>query len=312
MAAGAAAIIASARPVRAQAWLLPERTGAITFVVEEVDHVGRMHDDGTREAVGKFVNLGFDAELDYSLTDRFSLSTTLPFVASRYTDSNPPPPFLPFAAVDACRCWTGAFADFGITSRYNVVNRGDAFVLTPFVSVGLPSHAYDYVGDAVPGRRLKELRLGAAAGQRLDWMLNGLSVQAGYQYTMVGRVLDVPNNRSNGSVQASIAFPRGLSISAVFNWQRTYGGLRFPVDVRDAGIPGRLTEFHRMLRDNYLHAGGAVSYSRGPWQISAEALVTARGSNSHDIHVFSLAVSRLLEIGARSPAGQGVYPGAAP
>ena len=299
VAAGAAVVIWSARPALAQAWLLPQHTGAITFVVEEVDHVGRMHDDGTREAVGKFVNVGFDAELDYSLTDRFSVSTTLPYIASRYTDPNPPPPFLPFAAVDACRCWSGALADVGITSRYNLVNGGQEFMLTPFVSVGVPSHAYDYVGEAVPGRRLKELRFGAAAGQRLDRILSGLSLQAGYQYTIVGRVLDVPNNRSNGFIQASIAFPRGLSAGAIVNWQRTHGGLRFPVDVRDAGISERLTEFHRMLRDNYLHAGGSISYSRGPWQVSAEALVTARGSNSHDVHIFAIAIGRLFEIGAR-------------
>ncbi len=294
---GAVAVIAAAGSARAQAWLPPAHSGAITFVIEEVDHVGRMHDDGRRAADGKFVNVGFDAEADYSVTDRFSLSTTLPFIASRYTDANPPPPFLPFAAVDACRCWSGAFADLGITSRYNAVNRGDAFMLTPFVSIGVPSHAYDYVGEAVPGRRLKELRLGAAAGQRLDWMLFGLSVQAGYQYSVVERSLGVPNNRSNGTVQGSMAFRRGLSTSGIINWQRTHGGLRFPVEVADAGIPERLTEFHRMLRDNYLHAGGSVSYSRGPWQLSAEALLTARGSNSHDVHVFSIAVARSFEIG---------------
>jgi hypothetical protein len=297
IAAAGAVMIASARPVLAQAWPMPAHTAAIAFVVEEVDHVGRLHDDGTREPVGKFVNLGFDAELDYSLTDRFSVSTSLPYIVSRYTDPNPSPPFIPFAAVDACRCWSGAFADFGVTSRYNLVNRGDVFMFTPFVSVGLPSHAYDYVGEAVPGRRLKEFKIGAAAGQRLDRILNGLSLQAGYQYTMVGRVLDVPNNRSDGSVEAAMAFPRGFSTSAIVNWQRTHGGLRFPVDVRDAGIPARLTEFHRLLRDNYLHVGGSASYARGPWQISAEALVTARGSNAHDVHVLSIAVGRLFEIG---------------
>src|SRR5262249_1537210 len=161
-------------------------------------------------------------------------------------------PFITFTAVDACRCWSGAFADFGLTSRVNVVNRGDAFMLTPFVSIGIPSHAYEYVGDAVPGRGLKELRLGASAGPRLDRMMNGLSVQATYQYSVVERVLNVPNNRSNGSLQASKAFQSGFSISGIANWQRTHGGLRLPVDVRDAGIPERHTEFHRMLRDNYL------------------------------------------------------------
>ena len=298
-AAVAIGLIGGVRPAAGQAWVLPDRTGAVTFVVQEIDHVGRMTNDGTRAAVGKAANLGVDVEVDYAFTDRFSISTSLPYVISKYTDPDRPPPFLPFPSIDSCRCWHSSFADFGFTSRYNLVNVNRAFMVTPFVSVGLPSHAYDYVGEAVVGRRLKELKVGADAGQRLDALLPGLSVQAGYRYTMVKRVLDVPNNRSNGSVHASYALPGGLSARAIFSWQRTHGGLRFPDEVNVPGIPERLTEFHRMLRDNYLHAGAGVSYSRGAWDLSGSFLVTARGSNSHDIHVFTVTLGRLFEIRPR-------------
>jgi hypothetical protein len=268
------------------------------LVLQEIDHAGRMLDDGTRAPVGKAINYAIDPEVDYAFTDRLSISTSLPFIFSKYTDPNPPPPFLPFPPVDACRCWQAAFADFGGTVRYNVVNVGRNFMVTPFVSAGVPSHAYDYSGEAVVGRRLKELNLGAEAGQRLDRWLAGLSVEAGYQYTIVGRDLDVPNNRSSGRVIPALAFPNGFSSRAIFAWQRTHGGLRFPSDVNVPEIPERLTEFHRMLRDNYLHVGGGVAYARGAWDVSASVLVTARGSNSHDIHVFSVTVGRSFEAGA--------------
>lgn len=291
------AILAQARPASAQAWVLPQSAGAVTFVVQHIDHVGRMRNDGTRAGVGKAVNYGFDVELDYAFTDRLSISTTLPFVMSRFTDPNPPPPFVPFSAADACRCWQRAFADLGVTTRYNAVNINRMFMLTPFVSVGIPSHDYDYVGEAVVGRRLKELKLGAYAGQRVDGLLNGLSVEAGYGYTIVERVLGVPNNRSNGSTQVGFALPRGFSTRAMVSWQRTHGGLRFPSEVNVPEIPERLTEYHRMLRDNYLHTGGGLSYSRGLWDIAGSVLLTARGSNSHDVRVFSVTASRLFEIG---------------
>jgi hypothetical protein len=300
VATAAIVLAAGVRPAAGQAWVLPDHTGSITFVVQEIDHVGRMTNDGTRLAVGKAINLGIDLEADYAFTNRFSISTTMPYVISKYTDPNPPPfDWMPFPTADKCRCWQTAFADFGFTSRYNVVNVDRAFMLTPFVAVGVPSHGYDYVGEAVVGRRLKELRFGADAGQRLDAVLPGLSVQAGYRYTIVGRVLDVPNNRSNGSVEASYALPRGLSTDAIFSWQRTHGGLRFPDEVNVPEIPARLTEFHRMLRDNYLHVGAGLSYSRGAWDVSGSFLVTARGSNSHDIHVFTVTVGRLFEIHGR-------------
>ena len=298
-AAAAILLVMGVRPAAAQAWVLPERTGAVTVVVQEIDHVGRMRNDGSRAAVGKAVNLGFDLEVDYAFTDRFSITTTLPYVVSKFTDPNPPPDPIPFAAVDACRCWRSEFADFGLTARYNLVNLNRVFMLTPSVSVGVPSHAYDYVGEAVVGRRLKELTLGTVAGQRLDGLLPGLSLQAGYRYSFVEQVMDIPNNRSNGAVQAGFTFARGFSTRAVFSWQRTHGGLRMPAEVVVPETPELLTEYHRMLRDNYLHVGGGLSYSRGLWEVSGSVLVTARGSNSHDVHVFSVTVGRLFDIGTR-------------
>jgi hypothetical protein len=289
-------LAAIARPALAQAWVLPGRTGAVTLAVQEIDHVGRMLDDGTRAPVGKAVNAGVDVELDYAFTDRWSISTSLPYIVSKFTDKGAPPPPLTLTAVDACRCWNSAFADFGFTARYNAVNINRVFMLTPFAAVTLPSHAYAYAGEAVVGRRLKELQVGANAGQRLDRVLNGLSVQAGYRYTFVGKDLGIPNNRSNGSTQASFAFPRGYSVRGIVNWQRTHGGLRFPSEVDVPGAPERLTEFHRMLRDNYLHVGGGLSYSRGAWDLSGTVLLTARGSNSHDVRVYSFTIGRLFEI----------------
>ena len=300
-------VVASVRPAAAQAWVLPARTGGVTLVLQEIDHVGRMQNDGTRREVAKAVNFAFDVELDYAFTDRFSMSTTLPYVLSRFTDEPRPGPCnrigtdlicIPVAEVDACKCWQNSFADFGVTARYNLINHIQAFVLTPSVSVGVPSHNYEYVGEAVVGRRLNELRVAVDAGQRLDGLLRGLSVQAGYRYSIVEQSLDVPNNRSNGLAQAAVAFPNGLSTRGVVSWQRTHGGLRVPefIDPNNPQYPELQTEFHRMLRDNYLHIGAGAGYAWGSWDISGSFLLTARGSNSHDIRVYSVTVGRSFEI----------------
>jgi hypothetical protein len=74
----------------------------VTFVVQQIDHVGRMRNDGTRAPVGKSVKYGFDVEIDYAFTDRWSISTSLPLVLAKFTDPNAPPLFVPFGAVDAC------------------------------------------------------------------------------------------------------------------------------------------------------------------------------------------------------------------
>jgi hypothetical protein len=305
------AFVASVRPAAAQAWVLPARTGAVTVVLQEIDHVGRMRNDGTRIEAGKAVNFAFDVELDYAFTDRFSMSTTLPYILSRFTDTPKDGPCdtkgtadlsddicIPLAAVDECRCWQSSFADFGVTARYNLINHNQVFLLTPSVSVGVPSHNYEYVGEAVVGRQLNELRIAVDAGQRLDRLLRGLSVQAGYRYSFVEQSLDVPNNRSNGLAQAAFAFPSGFSARGVFSWQRTHGGLRVPefIDPSNPQYPELQKEFHRMLRDNYLHIGAGAAYVWGSWDISGSFLLTAKGSNSHDVRVYSVTVGRSFEI----------------
>ena len=298
---------ACVRPAAAQAWVLPARTGAVTFVFQEIDHVGRMQNDGTRREVAKAVNFAFDLELDYAFTDRFSLSTTLPYILSRFTDQPRPGPCntigadvicIPVAAVDACRCWQSAFADVGLTARYNLINHNQMFMVTPSISIGVPSHDYEYVGEAVVGRQLNELRVAVDAGQRLDELLRGLSVQAGYRYSIVERSLDIPNNRSNGLAQAAYAFPNGFSARGVFSWQRTHGGVRVPefINPNNPLYPELRTEFHRLLRDNYLHVGAGAAYAWGSWDISGSFLITAKGSNSHDIRVFSVTVGRSFEV----------------
>jgi len=174
------------------------------------------------------------------------------------------------------------------------VNINRAFMLTPSVSVGLPSHNYEYQGEAVVGRHLRELKLGVDAGQRVNGIRT--SFQTRYSYTIVPRVLDIPNNRSNGSVDGTFAFTRRFSGAGVLAWQKTHGGLRMPIDVTDPAHPERLMEYQRLLRDNYLRAGAVISCSHGAWQFSASGLGTARGSNSHDIHAFTLTVGRLFGV----------------
>ena len=52
-----------------------------------------------------------------------------------------------------------------------------------------------------------------------------------------------------------------------------------------------------MLRDNYLHVGGGVSYAwGGVWVMSGSFLVTAKGTNSHDIRVYSVTFGRSFDV----------------
>jgi len=81
----------------------------------------------------------------------------------------------------------------------------------------------------------------------------------------------------------------------ILSIQRTHGGLRFPQDVEP--FPERYPEFHRLLQDNYFQAGAGVSYAWSDWDLSFSFLKTVSGTNTHNVHVYTLTAGRAFRIG---------------
>ncbi len=220
-------------------------------------------------------------DVDYAITDRFSLAVGLPYIAAKYT--GPLPSFA--GEVDECRCWHHGWQDFGATARYNLVN--GAFALTPSVSFGVPSHDYAYFGEAVVGRNLKELRLVLDAGHRLDAISPRLSVQGRYSYAFVEKVLDLPNNRSNASLEAGVLLTRLLASRVVFSWQHSHGGLT-SVEV---DTPEEFEQYDRVLRDHNFHIGGGVAYSFPRIDLFMSYVQYVSGEDTHAGHVITAGFS---------------------
>jgi hypothetical protein len=300
-----AAFTAVATPAWAQAWAPPAGLGSVTVATQTIHNTGHTDTDGVFLRIGRSVNTRIDIEADYALTDRLSVSAGLPFVLTRYTDSLPYGPPIPFPARDDCRCWQSGWQDFGFTARYNVIN--GAFALTPSVTIGVPSHDYEYRGEAVVGQRLKEMRVTVDAGQRLDAISPRLSVQGSYSYAFVERVLDdVPNNRSNARVEGGFLITRRLSARGLLLWQQVHGGLRFggsgssalpfPGDVN---TPERMFEHDRLLRDNNWRLGAGITYSMRQMDVFGSYVEFVRGTDSHAGRAFTVGVSRPFELGRR-------------
>lgn len=146
---------------------------------------------------------------------------------------------------------------------------------------------------------MRELRFGVAAGRRIDAVSPRLSVQGSYSYAAVQRVLGVPNNRSNGTVEAGFLATRKLSLRGSLSWQRTHGGLRAGLGPPpEAGHPWGeiLTEdlfiqHDRLLRDNSLHAGAGAAFSLPRVDVFTSYVHYLRGSNSHAGLAFTAGVS---------------------
>ena len=296
-------LAASATSTFAQAWVPPAGVGSVTVSFQNLDYSGHFATDGEFfEDVGTSVHNRVDLEADFAITDRLSIAVGLPFVFTKYTAADPLPPFVPFLPVDDCRCWHSGWQDFGFTARYNLVN--GAFGLTPSMSMGVPSHGYDFQGEAVFGERLKELRIAVDAGRRLDVISPRLSVQGRYSYAFVEQVLDdVPIARSNAALEGEFLFTRRLSGRGALLWQRVHGGLRLgslsgnPFDFPgEVNTPERMEQHDRLLRDNNFRIGGSVTYSMDRMDVFFSYIELLQGNDSHGGRAITAGVSWPFEI----------------
>lgn len=299
-----AVALSSARSGLAQASVEPRGFGSISFGFQHINHTGHIHTDGTTDNIGLSANRDFNAEGDYGVTDHLTVSAGLPFVFSKFTDPGTLPPFLPFFPVDQCRCWNSGFQDFRFAAHYNVFGHPhSALLVTPSVSVIVPSHAYEYRGEAVLGRYLRELQLGMDIRQRIDAISQHLYIEANYSYSFVQVVLDIPNNRSNGKIEGAFLLTEKLSLNGRLNWQYTHGGLRFgsppPASLE---FPGEFTlvtlgQHDRLQRDNYWRAGFGAVHSMQRMDVFADFSTVIAGTDTHLLRAVTFGVSFPFQLG---------------
>lgn len=296
------AFLGASSPVFAQAWVAPAGVGSATFFYQRIDSTGHLRTNGTLIDAGQSTNVGLYVEVEYAISDRFSMTAGLPYVFGKWVGPNQPRPPIPFLPVDQCRCWNSGWQDFGFTARYNIVN--GIFALTPSVAIGVPSHQYEFRGEAVLGRDLREVRIAVDAGQRLDAISPKLSVQGRYSYAIVEQVLALPNNRSNASLEGAYAFTRRFSARGVLSWQRTHGGLQFgspaPAELvfpGEVNTPDRLDQHDRLLRDNNFHLGAGAAYSFPSVDLFGSYTEYVSGTDSHAGRVFTFGLSWPFELG---------------
>jgi hypothetical protein len=302
-----AAFVSHTGSVFAQASVPPRGFGSVSLSYQKNAHTGHIRANGTWSTVdgGHSVNHTLFLEGEYGITDRFAVSLGLPFVASEYTDPNPPPPNFPFYSWDRCRCWNSGFQDLNFIARYNTFGYPhSALAVTPFVSIGVPSNNYQFRGEAVVGRNLRELRFGTDATLRIDAISENLYLQGRYSYAFVQRVLNIRNDRSNAKIEADYLLARKkMTLSALVTGQWTHGGL---VGAEIVNTPERLDQLDRLLRDNNWRAGIGAGYSFQRMDVHADFTEVISGSPTHLLRAVTFGVSFPFELRRRQESPQAV------
>ncbi len=280
----------------AQAWPAPAGTGAVSLSTQVIENTGHRLSDGYLAAEAKSRNVSVLVDVDYAISDRWSVSAGLPFVFARYLGPDPTRANLP---PDACRCWNSGVQDLSAAVSFAVLD--GPIGLTASVGGGRPSHDYEWRGEAVVGFGLHEVRAALEGGIRLDAISPRLAVLGRYQYAVVENIREVPdigNNRSNWSTALSVAVTPRLGARVTVNGQRTHGGLRagsptlpgFPPP-GDLSSVARDDQHDRLMRNNYVHLGGTLSYSLPRLDLFVAYRHFVQGTDSHAGRAFTTGVS---------------------
>jgi hypothetical protein len=275
-----------------QAWVPEKGEGTTSTTFEYLATRGHFDGNGNRtpEAAANLRSVLFDVE--YGVTDRLALTVTVPIVTTRYASTNPPSDELLVLFKQAIQSVNNGFynhqflddgqshttlQDFRFNARYKLLSR--PVVVTPFVGSAVPSHDYAYVGEAAPGRNLKEFQFGADVARRLNPFLRKAYVDGQWSFAIPEAALSVRTNRTNVALEMGYLLNRKLAARGFGHWQHTFKGLQFPDDLTTPEL--ELTH-EQLLKANYWHLGGGFSYGiTRDLEVAADAFTYLSGSNTH-------------------------------
>ena len=261
-----------------QAWTPPRGEGYVSLTFEDTFVKDHLFSNGDRIDIGHIRTIGLVQSIHYGITDRLGASLSLPVVASRYYGSHPHQ-----MPIDDGNYHCGT-QDFRIGLQYNVRRR--PVILTPYVTLVVPSRDYIFYAHSAVGTHQPELAWGLAAAGRFERWLPNAYYQAAYSYGIVGAVTGVRPNRNHMSLEGGYFATRYLTLRVLADSQLTHGGFNIPQDFQIIDFPGvaddRWSHHDQSAKIKFLNLGGGFDVALGQrWVVFAALTTTVWGENGH-------------------------------
>ena len=283
----------SASPVSAQASVPDRHEGTLTMTYQNYDVVGHFDVQGNENENGGTRSQVLVADLDYGLGDRVGLLVSIPFIASKYT--GPPSymvgPFLTYPGPLDDGTYHAAFQDLRIELRRQWW--AGPVAVAPFIGGSFPTHDYETVGEAVPGRHRWDLQAGASAGVDLDRILPGSYVHVRYAFGRMQEVDDFPFTRSNIDLDVGVAATSRVLVRG----HRRLPDQTHRTDACPAGA--RLGEPRSLHRAELCEPGGgpSISLTRSTDLFALLVAAVAGSNGAHRQRTIAAGVSIALHSG---------------
>jgi hypothetical protein len=267
-----------------QAWLSPKGEGTASVLYQY--GIERLHAyaDGRTKDRGHTYLSGVLADIDFSVTDRLAVRLSAPYITGKYVGANGHTftrgrPDTAVPSDDGS--FHGSLQDFRFDVRYSLSRR--ALKVVPFFQTTIPSHDYPTLAHAAVGLNLREYRLGANVGRRLDPILPNAFIQGRYAFGFSQEVAGVARRRSYGEVQLGYFLTRRLSLQGALIWTYSHNGnendyIRFPDNLTDE----QWRNHDRISRAKLLDVGANVGYALNrSTSIVVGAGRSVAGANTH-------------------------------
>ena len=269
-------ILVNAHAVAAQAWVPAAGEGSVSVLYQDLFVADHFFDRGQRRDRGEIHSNSVIVDFTYGITDRLAVTVGVPFIRARYSGRAPHP-----TVQDDGETHSGV-QDFRFTGRYNITN--GPLTITPFVSVNVPSHAYEYFAHASLGTRMREVEIGAYVGRVLSPRLPNTFIQASYSYSFPEEIVGVQVNRSHLSIELGYFVTPAIRVFTMGNGLKTHGGVAVP----EAGyrvLPAIQQSHHdRIGRIDLLDVGGGVQVTlTDRVDVFASYMRSLAGRNTHAI-----------------------------
>jgi hypothetical protein len=228
----------------------------------------------------------------YVIIDRLAVDVAMPLVAIKYTGNKTIYPHAGGGTYDDGDLHT-TLTDLAANVRYQVLDGVVAFA--PHIGVSIPVASYETVGNAVAGRHLKALHLGASVGKDFA---STFYAHLSYDFALTEKYDRTANTKQYDQNTSNFAFTIGdklldgkLDINIAASYHFNHDGITFR-QFEDGLLPADVNMFHDpVLKESMFLLGGGVGYQiTDSLNIGLAARLWVTGANTQNASVFGLAL----------------------
>lgn len=273
-------------------------TGILT-VTYQVSKTDGYEADIGELPIGSIDTQALNIEMDYHLTDKWTIVAGIPYIRKRYNGTLPHDPLLlnpPRTDVKNVDLgdWNTGFQDFHVGAKY--LAKDGAFSVEPFAFYGFPSSDYPFFGHAALGQNLDKLEIGTS----LVWYpgLSNAYYRADIAYAFVEETLGVSVNHWN--IRAEVGYQFGEILTGrLFTLLKKGSGLAIAADY--PGFPNGLTDerwyqHDRLLKHNFMNVGVGLDWAVNDRYLLSGNFMTMTWADQVNImdHALTLTIARLF------------------